>query len=325
MKNFVSRREFLAGSAYAAGGLALGLQTSCLPEQSKSGKPRLQKALILNKPTEELLTKVRDAGFDGVEAGIVSQAEAVKARKTAEKLGLRIHSVLRGWAKFNSDKPDEVQQSLAVTVDALAAGQGYGADAILLVPGRIGGMAMPQPWEFQIEFDEKNGHLTAVAKKDNDRYRDYIAAHNHAYDSFRTAITKLIPQAEKTGVVIAVENVWNNLFADPRHARHFIDSFKSQSVHCYFDIGNHLKYSRPEEWIGVLGKRIAKCHVKDFRLNANGHGGRFVNIRDGSVDWPAVRKALAGIGYNGWMTIEGSGNISMAQRNERLDLIIAGT
>ena len=324
MKNFVNRREFLAASAYAAGGLALGLQTSCVPGQSKSGRCRLQKALIVDKPTEELLTRIRDAGFDGVEAGIVSPAEAVKARKTAEKLGLRIHSVLRGWAKFNSDKPDEVEHSLAVTVDALAAGQGYGADAILLVPGRIGGMAMPRPWEFRIEFDEKTGHLTAVAENDNDRYRDYIAAHNHAYDSFRTAIDKLIPEAEKTGVVIAVENVWNNLFVDPRHARHFIDSFQSRWVRFYFDIGNHVKYFRPEKWIGAFGKRIVKCHVKDFRLNADGHGGQFVNIRDGSVDWPAVRNALARIGYNGWMTIEGSKALPMPEQNRRLDLIIAG-
>jgi len=42
------------------------------------------------------------------------------------------------------------------------------------------------------------------------------------------------------------------------------------------------------------------------------------------VDWPLVRKELDKIGYNGWMTIEGSGRLSMAEKSKRLGLIIAG-
>ena len=322
MKHHLNRRQFLAASAYAATGLALGLNlTSCA---EKPAENTLHKALIIDKPTEGVLKKVKDAGFDGVEAGIVSPAEAAKARKVAEKLEMRIHSVMRGWAKFNSKNPDEVESSLATTVDALIAAQSYGADAILLVPGRINGLKMPKPWEFRIEFDSKTGHLTTVAEKHNDRYGDYIAAHNHAYDTFQAAIRRLIPTAKKTGVVIALENVWNNLFVDPHHMAHFVDSFQSSWVRSYFDIGNHVKYSPPQHWIAILGKRIAKCHVKDFKLNPDGHGGRFVNIRDGSVNWPVVTKALKDIGYRGWMTIEGSEKVSMQERSRRLDLIIAG-
>ena len=43
-----------------------------------------------------------------------------------------------------------------------------------------------------------------------------------------------------------------------------------------------------------------------------------------SIDWPAVRKELDAIGYNGWMTIEGSGGLSLEERSNRLDLIAAG-
>jgi len=64
--------------------------------------------------------------------------------------------------------------------------------------------------------------------------------------------------------------------------------------------------------------------VKDFKLSENDPGdGKFVNIRDGSVRWPAVRAALDKIGYNGWLTIEG-GDLSTAENSRRLDLIIAG-
>ena len=101
-------------------------------------------------------------------------------------------------------------------------------------------------------------------------------------------------------------------------------SFKSPWVRAYYDIGNHVKYAPSEEWILALGGLLAKCHVKDFKLNDDpGGGGKFVDIRDGSVDWPAVRAALEKVNYNGWMTIEGGG-CSMAEHSRRLDLIIAG-
>jgi hexulose-6-phosphate isomerase len=317
----MSRREFVATSAGAVAGLAWGLGVEA--EGQGPFKHTLHKALIVGKPTEENLKPIKEAGFEGVEAGIIPPAEAAEARKVAEGLGLRIHSVLRGWAQFNSDKTEEVEESFNTTVDALKAAQAYGADAILLVPCRIGVEPMPEPWEFQVKFDRKTGHLTSVAAEGNDRYQAYIEAHNHAYDTSHQVIRRLIPVARETGVVIAVENVWNNLFVDPLHFARFIDSFRSKWVKGYFDIGNHVKYSPPEKWIATLGKRIVKCHVKDFKLNPDGHGGQFVNIRDGSVNWPVVRKALDDVGYDGWMTIEG-GDLSLEEHNRRLDLIIAG-
>jgi hypothetical protein len=32
--------------------------------------------------------------------------------------------------------------------------------------------------------------------------------------------------------------------------------------------------------------------------------GKFVNLRDGSIDWPRVRRALADIGYADFVTVE---------------------
>jgi L-ribulose-5-phosphate 3-epimerase len=318
----LDRRQFLATSASVAAGVAMASGRGA--QAQEPFKHKLYKALIVGKPTADELGPMKEAGFDGVEAHPVSPEEAAQAKAVADGLGMKIHSVLRGWAKFNSDNAEEVEASIQQTVAALRAAQGYGADAILLVPCRIGGQAMPAPWDFKIEFDEGTGHLTKVADGDNAPFADYIAAHDHAYDTSRTAIEKLIPVAEETGIFIAVENVWNNLFVDPRHLAHFADSFESPWVKVYFDIGNHAKYSPPEQWIPVLGERIAKCHVKDFKLNEDGHDGKFVDIRDGSVNWPVVRRALDDIGYDGWMTIEGSGGLSMEEKGKRLDLIIAG-
>ena len=326
MKRNFSRRDFLAASSALAAGLGFGLGPVVGHAQNTEPvfKTKLQKALIVNKPTEDELKRLKDAGFDGVEAGIVPAPEAEACRKAAEKCGMRVHSVLRGWAEFNSDDAEKVARTLAVTEDALRAAQAFGADAVLLVPCRIGGMKMPAPRQFAIEFDRKTGHLTRVVAGDNAPYAEYIQAHNRAVDTSREAVKRLIPVAEKCGVVIALENVWNNLWVQPPVFQNFVASFSNPWVKAYFDIGNHVKYAPPEEWILALGSLIAKCHVKDFKLNEADPGtGKFVNIRDGSVRWPVVRAALEKIGYSGWMTIEG-GDLSAEEHSKRLDLIIAG-
>jgi L-ribulose-5-phosphate 3-epimerase len=326
MKSNFSRREFLATSTAVAAGLGFGL--GALPNRSRAAeagfKTKLHKALIVNKPTEDELKRLKDAGFDGVEAGILPPEEAAACRKVGEKCDMRIHSVLRGWAEFNSDDPSKVDKTFAVTEDALRAAQAYGANAVLLVPCRISGMKMPAPRQFAIEFDPETNHLTRVVAGDNAPYTDYLKAHNHAIDTSRAAVKRLIPLAEKCGVVVALENVWNNLWVQPKVFQNFVASFNSPWVKAYFDIGNHVKYAPPEEWITTLGSLIVKCHVKDFRLSEADPGtGKFVNIRDGSVRWPAVRAALDKIGYNGWLTIEG-GDLTTVENSQRLDLIIAG-
>jgi len=315
------RREFLAVSAAAGASLMTRGRLEAAPL-----KTHLKKALI-GKPTIETLESWKAAGFDGIESNdrAVSLDAAAETRKKAEKMGMRVHSMLYGWANFNSKDAGKVASDIEGVAHALRATEAYGGTALLLVPCRIGGMAMPQPWDFEIEFDPKTGHVEKVVPGDNVPYAAYIEAQNHATDASRRAIRKLIPVAEKAGVAIAVENVWNNLWVKPDIFKNFVASFDSPWVQAYFDIGNHVKYAMPEEWIRTLGKLIAKVHVKDFKVDRKaGRGGKFVNIREGDVDWPLVRQELDKIGYNGWMTIEGSGGLSLDEKSKRLDLIIAG-
>jgi len=204
-----------------------------------------------------------------------------------------------------------------------ALGSAFSFQHILLVPCRIGGMAMPEPWEFDIDFNEKTGHVTRVAAGDNARFDSYIKAQNHATDTSRAAVEKLIPLAEELKVIVALENVWNNLWVKPDLFRHFVASFNNPWIKAYFDIGNHVKYAPPQDWVKALGPLIAKLHMKDFKLNPDGHGGKFVHPRDGSIDWPAVRQALDAAGYDGWATIE-DGGLPLVEFARRFDLIESG-
>ncbi|NLX54754.1 MAG: TIM barrel protein [Planctomycetaceae bacterium] len=322
MQQTWTRRNFLTTAAAAGAGLLAARQLGAAPTSFR------RKKSLIGVPSRETFEQHQAAGFDGLESTVweCTPEAAAKDQQLAAEFGMRIHSVLRGWTDFNSPTADKVTQDIDSVKTALRACQGYGADALLLVPCRLlAQVALPKPEEFDIEFDDRTGHLTRVVAGDNEPYTGYLQAHNEAIDMARQALEQLIPTAEQTGVVIALENVWSNLWVLPALFAHFVRSFQTPWIQSYFDIGNHVKYASPEAWIEALGKTIVKLHVKDFKVDrAAPGGGEFVDIRDGDVNWPSVMRALDQIGYDGWLTIEGSGGLSLAEQSRRLDLILAG-
>jgi L-ribulose-5-phosphate 3-epimerase len=317
----IDRRRFLTTSS----AVALGF---CMKGQAAPAfKTSIHKAKIIGKPDEKTLRDLKEAGFDGVEvSAIMEEEEAKKARELVEGIGLQVHSVLRGWAEFNSDDPAKVAATYDVTVKALQTAHWLGAETILLVPCRVDTKLnpAPQPWEFDIEFDDKTGHVTRVAKGDNAPFARYIEAQNKATDTSKEQVKKLIPMAEKLNVIIGLENVWNNLWVRPELYRNFVASFDHPCVKAYYDVGNHVKYIVPvHDWIHTLGSLIKKIHIKDYALAEDNHSGKFVHPRDGSIDWPKMRQALDDVGYNGWITLE-DGGLPLPEFAARLDKIIAG-
>ena len=299
-----TRREFLMTSAAAGFSLLAAGNAAAAPF-----KTRLHKAMYIGDPKEDTFQALKDAGFEGVEirAGNVTPEQAAATRQRAEKIGIRIQSLMGGGSP-----------------NGLKVAAAYGAEAVLCVPGGVRGVPMPEPWEYDLEFDETNGHLIRVVKGDNEKYKAYIEAHNRSMDSAREHVKRLIPVAEETKVVVALENVWNNFCVKPEIFKWMVASFQSPWIKAYFDVGNHVKYlTPPEVWIRQFGPLLAKIHIKDFKLNPDNHGGRFVHPRDGSIKWPAVRQALDDVGYNGWLIIE-DGGLPYKEFNKRLDLIIAG-
>ncbi len=122
-----------------------------------------------------------------------------------------------------------------------------------------------------------------------------------AYKRSQENIRKLIPDAQASGVKIAIEEVWNKFLLSPVEFARYIDEFESPWVGAYFDVGNVVEFGYPEEWIRELGKRILKVHIKEYAKDK-----RF-NYRLGEgreIDWGAVAGALRDCGYDGWITAE---------------------
>ena len=124
MAQSINLRDFMTASAGIAAGLgfgagSMGAQTPAAgrgggsaPVSSLSFKTKPHKALIA-RPTEDELRRMKDAGFEGVEGRVIPVDEAAKMRVVADKIGMRIHSVLYGWAEFNSPDKSEVERTFA--------------------------------------------------------------------------------------------------------------------------------------------------------------------------------------------------------------------
>ena len=124
-----------------------------------------------------------------------------------------------------------------------------------------------------------------------------------AYGRTRQALQELAPDAERLGVSILVENIWNKFLLSPLEFRALIDEIGSPHVGVLLDTGNLIAFGYPEQWIRILGRRIKEVHLKDYRESVGGVSG-FVGLLEGDVNWPEVIAALGEIGYDGFLTAE---------------------
>jgi len=286
----------------------------------------LDKALIAMIADDETCERIAKAGFSGVELRKkgVTVEQAIEGRRTAEKHGIRIHSLMGGGADFNNPDPDARRQSIETMKQRLQVAAAYGASTMLLVPCRLDGMTMPKPSQFKIDFDPQTLRVTTVAEGDNKPFAAYIEAQNKTTELTRDAVKQIIPTAAREGVIIAIENVWNNLWVTPDFAAAFARSFDSPWVKAYFDLGNHVRYTPTEQWLRTLGSSIVKLHIKDFKIDrTQKNDGAFVPLGKGSIDWKSVRRVIDEIGYNGWVTIEENGYTD-AEYSGIMDRFFAG-
>jgi len=282
----MNRRAFLAASAAAMAARA----DARLPI-----KKALYISMLGNKGTyAERFKMAKDAGFEEIECATVeSQSEAEEIKKAAEQTKLRIHSVMNQahW-KFplSSSDPSVVQTSLKGLETSIRNANFWGAETVLLVP--------------------------AVVNPET--------SYQEAWTRSQQQIRKVLPLAEKMKVIIAIEEVWNKFLLSPLEMARYIDEFKSPWVKSYLDVGNMVFYGYPQDWIRTLNKRVAKLHIKDFRFK--NRMAEFVPLREGDIDWKAVYKALADIGYKGTATLElSSGDLDyLKETNRRFDLILTG-
>ena len=304
----MDRRTFLKGVALAAAAAAVPGVARGAGDAASLYRTTLHKALIRKRMDADTAKELLAAGFRGVELQdkSVTPDEARAGLKVAQENGLKIHSFMGGWAEFNSKDAAKRKAAIEATRRNIEITEAYGAGVMLLVPGRIGGVAMPNPSQFDLEFDPRTLELKRAAAEGG--FAAYVAAQNDATKHAQDALAELAPFAAERGVVLALENVWNNLWVKPDFMAAFVRSFANPWVKAYLDLGNHVRYAPVEKWLSALSDQIVKLHIKDFKIDRSARNeGQFVRLGEGSINWKRVRRAIDAVGYSGWVSIEENG------------------
>jgi hexulose-6-phosphate isomerase len=138
-------------------------------------------------------------------------------------------------------------------------------------------------------------------------YAPFVSAppvpYDAAWDRALETVSAAAAHAKACGVRIGVENVWNSFLLSPLEMRTFLDAIGDPFVGAYLDVGNVIQFGFPEHWVRILGSRILKSHVKDFRRSVGTLSG-FVDLLSGDVDFPEVMKAFGEVGYDDYIIAE---------------------
>ena len=240
-----------------------------------------------NQEPRDCFRMAKRFGYDGIElsfdeSGPISpqsaETELMEIRKAAESHGLSLYSLASGlyWSiSLTAEDPAERERAEQLVRKQLDAAAALGCDTILILPGMVSGLGAADP----------------------------VVPYEIVYERAQAALLRLAEYAEKKRVTIGIENVWNKFLLSPMEMRDFIDRIGSQRVAAYFDVGNVVRDGYPEQWIRILGHRIAKVHFKDYK-RAIGTISGFVELLAGDVDFAAVMRALREVGYDGGVTAE---------------------
>ncbi|WP_067934096.1 sugar phosphate isomerase/epimerase family protein [Alicyclobacillus kakegawensis] len=223
------------------------------------------------------------AGVDGVELNLQeaggdeltmdsTPSDVREIARRAHAAGLELKSLATGllWNfPLSAPQPEVRQKARTIVHRQLEIASWLEMDAVLVVPGVV---------TAEVPYDE-------------------------CYERSLAELEALAGEAQRRGVKIAIENVWNKFLLSPLEMKAYVDTIGSAWVGVYLDVGNVLAFGFPEQWIRILGPRICKVHVKDYAQSVgNIHG--FVPLWAGDVNWPQVLEALRGIGYDDYLTAE---------------------
>ena len=248
-----------------------------------------ENGLSNNESIESALSQTKKNGFDALELSVsnegvintnTSKAECETIRQKIDDSGIFVDSIATGmsWGVSPTSNDKSIREkSIRLHQDALKVASFLDCKALLFVPGVV---------KSPISTD--------------------IVRYDRALDRLREAINQMLPIAEDLNVDLCMENVWNGFFYSPIELRDFVDSFDSDRLGVYLDIGNLIGYQQyPPHWVELLNSRIKRVQIKDFQENFDWTGSfSFCDIGAGDVPWKETIAALNAIQYKSTIIAE---------------------
>lgn len=248
-----------------------------------------ENGLSNNESIESALSQTKKNGFDALELSVssegvintnTSKAECETIRQKIDDSGIFVDSIATGmsWGVSPTSNDKSIREkSIRLHQDALKVASFLDCKALLFVPGVVKSPISPD-----------------------------IVRYDRALDRLREAINQMLPIAEDLNVDLCMENVWNGFFYSPIELRDFVDSFDSDRLGVYLDIGNLIGYQQyPPHWVELLNSRIKRVQIKDFQENFDWTGSfSFCDIGAGDVPWKETIAALNAIQYKSTIIAE---------------------
>ena len=248
-----------------------------------------ENGLSNNESIDSALIQTQSNGFEALELSVsnegvintnLSESECGTIRQKINDSGVFVDSIATGMSWGISPTSDDVEvrkNSIKLHQDAIRVASYLDCKALLFVPGVVKSPISPE-----------------------------IVRYDRALDRLREAINQILPIAEELDVDLCMENVWNGFFYSPIELRDFVDSFESDKLGVYLDIGNLIGYQQyPPHWIELLNSRIKRVQIKDFQENFDWTGSfSFCDLGAGDVPWKETVSALKSIQYKSTIIAE---------------------
>ena len=248
-----------------------------------------ENGLSNNESIDSALIQTQSNGFDALELSVsnegvintnLSESDCSAIRQKIDDSGVFVDSIATGMSWGISPTSDDAEvrkNSIKLHQDAIRVASHLDCKALLFVPGVVKSPISPE-----------------------------IVRYDRALDRLREAINQMLPIAEELDVDLCMENVWNGFFYSPIELRDFVDSFESDKLGVYLDIGNLIGYQQyPPHWIELLNSRIKRVQIKDFQENFDWTGSfSFCDLGAGDVPWKETVSALKSIQYKSTIIAE---------------------
>ena len=248
-----------------------------------------ENGLSNNESIDSALIQTQSNGFDALELSVsnegvintnLSESKCSEIRQKINDSGIFVDSIATGMSWGISPTSDDAEvrkNSIKLHQDAIRVASHLDCKALLFVPGVVKSPISPE-----------------------------IVRYDRALDRLREAINQMLPIAEELDVDLCMENVWNGFFYSPIELRDFVDSFESDKLGVYLDIGNLIGYQQyPPHWIELLNSRIKRVQIKDFQENFDWTGSfSFCDLGAGDVPWKETVSALKSIQYKSTIIAE---------------------
>ena len=223
-------------------------------------------------------------GFDGIELlrrqiGEPTAQQMREYKRRAFSLGLDLmgYSTHQG---FLSPKAEERQKNIDITMASMRRAADMGIPTMRINTGRWGTSK-----DFETLMANKGIEPPLEGYKDEDGFPWVIES-----------IAKLMPEAEKLGVLLGLENHWG-LGRTPEGVLKIVDAVNSPWLQVTLDTGNFLE--DPYDRLAKLAPRAILVQAKTYY-----GGGTWYSL---DLDYPRIGKLIRAAGYRGYISLEFEG------------------